>query len=180
MSDRSRRWRVVAASVAMASLMLAGCGSDSDEPNAEPSSLAPVVDADGYTPEERAAIERVEAVVDAIYGRGTTDIATSIEGLATKEYTDNLVKTTRPQVEDAGLKWLGPYSFEADTVTVEEGLAVVEGCLDAANVHLVPRGDDAIKPGAPGPGQIFPTRYELEKSGDTWLVRESGKAEVSC
>ncbi|GAA3541502.1 hypothetical protein AFL01nite_25000 [Aeromicrobium flavum] len=160
---------------------LAACGGGDDPELPEgAASAAPSVDADGYTAEQREAIDRVDAFLAAAYGRGTQSIAETSKGLVTDEYRAELIKSNKAQIEDPGLKWLGPYSFTASEVEVGDDRASVTGCLDLTSMFLVPRGDKAAGPGSTNVGQVLPATYLFERSGDAWLLSGYDDGETSC
>jgi len=162
--------------------VLSACGTDDpDEVEATATASAPpTVDADGYTAEQREAVDLVEGFIDAVYGRGTKPIAQTSRGLVTDRYGAQLIKTTKAQVEDEGKKWLGPYSFDASEVDIVGDAGSVSGCLDLTAVYLVPRGDEAAGANSTAIGKVLPATYRVAKVGDTWLVDGYDEAETSC
>lgn len=181
MSDRSVRWRGVVAALLLAGMLTACGGEGADEPEGSASVAAPPsVDADGYTVEQRNALDRVEEFLAAVYGRGAQPVAQTAKGLVTEEYASELIATSKAQVEDEGLKWLGGYPFEPSGVRLQGDRASVSGCLDLTTMFLVPRDAKAAGPGDTNVGQVLPATYRLEKSGDEWLVSASDKSEASC
>ncbi|MCL3838430.1 hypothetical protein [Aeromicrobium duanguangcaii] len=160
--------------------LLSACGTDDPDPVQATDSAPPPVDADGYTAEQREAIDLVEGFLGAVYGRGTKPIAQTSRGLVTDEYGAELIKTSKAQVEDQGKKWLGPYAFDPAKVTIEGDAAWVDGCLDLTSMFLVPRSDGAAGADSTSIGKVLPAKYRLAKVGDTWLVDGYEEAETTC
>ncbi|MBC9226002.1 hypothetical protein GL325_06705 [Aeromicrobium sp. 636] len=160
--------------------LLSACGEgDAVDPEAT-ASAPPSLDADGYTTEQREALDLVDAFLVAAYDRGTQPIAETSRDLVTDEFGADLIKTNKAQVEDAGLKWLGPYTFEPSEVEIEGDEAAVSGCLDLTAMFLVPRSAKAAGPGSTNVGEVLPATYRLEKSGGRWLLSGYDDAETPC
>ena len=181
MSGRSVRLLRVVAAVMVGAGALTSCGgggSDDPEPAAaSPTpSATPTDAAASAAADEREVVARINAFLEATYGRGTVPIEKALEGLVTDKYGSELIKTVKVQIDDAGLKWLGPWGFSPKGIEINGNKAVVRGCLDLEAMFLVDRGDLGAGPGDTLVGEVLPGLYRLQKSGDTWVM--SGVADA--
>ncbi|KHL09051.1 hypothetical protein CLV56_0298 [Mumia flava] len=181
------RTRARAAGVALTTalvLFLGACGGDDEvdidaSSSAESPSAAASTDADGYTPEEREAIDAVDAYRAAVFDRGDQPIEESLEGTVTDELYAAIVPDEQAITEDAG-KWrIGEATFEPESVTIDGDEAVVTGCMDTARSFIVDAGDTEVRGAATG-GMRTPLKVTLERGDDTWLVATPETQEGSC
>jgi hypothetical protein len=134
-----------------------------------PSTPAPSEDADGLTPEQRAAADTVVGYFTAISGRGSSPVGPAIQDLTTPQVYDGVVASETKLVDDEGLAYIGTPAITTDEVTIDGDEAVVTGCNNSSGVFLVKKGEKAAGVGSRSLGYSQLT-VDLVRDGDAWRV----------
>ncbi|MCD9198447.1 hypothetical protein [Aeromicrobium wangtongii] len=165
-SRRPARW---IATAVLAVSALTACGSSDDEPTIKPTSDAPTAsaasDPDGYTAEQRAVVDVVQAYNQAGFGSGDLPISTAIADLATPEVLD----AVKSAGDDA--RYSGVPSLTISTVTVSGDTATVKGCRDGSRVFTLKKGQ--AQPGVGSkPVGVTDLTIGLERMDDRWVISD--------
>lgn len=163
----------IAAALLTASLLTA-CGGSEDEPLVKPTTdapttTAPPVDDDGFTPEQRELADQVTAYFTGVVGRGSSPVDPIIRDLVTPDLLAQVSASEKKSVDDAGLQYLGEAQIDVTEVTITGDTATVEGCNNSSKALLVKKGQKKAGAGSQLLGYSTMT-VGLVREDDRWLI----------
>lgn len=162
--------RIVTSAVVtvMSAVALGACSSQ--EATSEPD---PEISIDGgpgtFTPEEQEVVDAVEGYFEAFLTRGETGVAAALDGRLTDQLAADLVPAEKKLVDDADLWYIGEPLLDPEGVTIDGDAATFTGCQDAAEVFLVPVGEETAGVGSKSLGYSDLT-VELVREDGRWLI----------
>jgi hypothetical protein len=146
------------------------CGGSDDEPTIKPTTDAPsaaatAADPDGYSPDQRAVADVVQAYNQAAFGPGDVPVETAIKDLVTPEVLAG--------VQSAGgdATYSGVPTLTISAIRVSGDTATLEGCRDGARIYSLKKGQ--TQPGVGSkPVGITQLTFGLTRSDDRWVIAD--------